>query len=70
MGEDLLAGFGWGAVFFKVQAAVLLRGEEARGGGVDPHARPAARIAELLPESARQREQKQGNLFGPVFEGF
>ena len=38
VGEDLLAAFGWGAVFFKEQAAVLLSGEKVRGDGVDPHA--------------------------------
>ena len=37
VGEDLLAALGWGVVFFKEQAAVLLREEEAWGDGVDPH---------------------------------
>jgi len=31
---------------------------------------PAVRIAELLPESARQRQQKQVDLFEPAFGGF
>ena len=38
VGEDLLAAFGWGAVVFKGQAAVLLGEKKAQGDGVDPHA--------------------------------